>query len=75
MKGIDEQHWDYSGRGMMHAKENRVKGLCKDQIAKNKAGANSLLWDNRNSCKSRTYATQIGKWRGLQQRDNVQQVT
>ncbi len=41
----------------------------------NKAGASGLQWGNGNNGKSRTYATQIGKWRGHQQRDNVQQVT
>ncbi len=30
----DGQHKDYSGRGMMHTTEARVKGLCKDHIAK-----------------------------------------
>ncbi len=34
MKGNDGQYWGYSGRGMMHTKCARVKGLCKDHIVK-----------------------------------------
>ncbi len=62
-------------------RQPEVKKGSKDQSERvvqgphSKAGASSLQWGIGNICKSRTYITQIGKWRGLQQRDNFQQVT
>ncbi len=44
---------------MMHTKEARVKGLCKDHIVKlAPVGCSGAM----------KIATKMGKWRGLQQR-------
>ncbi len=38
MKENDGQYCGYSGRRMVHIKDARVKGLCKDHIVKLKLG-------------------------------------